>query len=506
MMKYFTLRAALRMTGELNLSCRHLTNFTVREDLRTNAPTSSAASFEVKNPAFPEQAIATVSDMSADEAIAKIKKAAEAQEKWAAVPAKQRATILSAWHDAVVEETQYLAALITAEQGKPLTESIGEVGYGASFLSWYAEEAKRLYGDIIPAASPHQKLFVLKQPVGVCSLITPWNFPLAMITRKAGAALAAGCTAVIKPAEDTPLTAEALVSLAHTAGVPEGVLEVVTCSRAGVVEIGHELVTNELIQKVSFTGSTAVGKRLTALAANTVKRVSMELGGNAPFIVFADADLDAAVEGAIASKFRNSGQTCVCANRFLIHEAVHDTFVKKLVVAVAKLSVGDGSQRTTTQGPLINAAAVAKVTQLVSDTIAAGGSLVAGGTALEPCGKGGTFFAPTVITNITPAMDINQTEIFGPVAAISTFSTDSEAISRANSTRAGLVGYFYTKDLGRLFKVAEALQFGMVGVNSGIISTEVAPFGGVKESGVGREGSRYGIDEYVESKYVLLQT
>lgn len=458
------------------------------------------ATFTVFNPATGE-AIADVPDMSVKAVQTVIEKSHDALKDWSNTPAKERAAALSRWHTAVVNETEYLAQLLTAEMGKPLAEAQGEIGYGASFLSWFAEEAKRIEGDVLSASDSSQRIMVTRQPVGVCSLITPWNFPNAMITRKAGAALAAGCTAIIKPSEDTPLSAEALVKLGHQAGIPEDVLQIVTCSRESVVPVGTELVTNDKVRKVSFTGSTAVGKHLTALASNSMKRVSMELGGNAPFIVFDDADIDAAVAGAMASKFRASGQTCVCANRFFVHDTVFDAFVNKFEQAVNALVIGDGSADDVTQGPLINNAALTKVEAMVNEAVADGAVVVTGGTRNE---LGGSFYNPTILVDVDDGMRIAQEEIFGPVAVVMKFHSDEEVIERANATKAGLAGYFYSKSIKRVWTISEQLQYGMVGVNSGVVSTEVAPFGGIKESGLGREGSKYGINEYLETKYVLL--
>jgi succinate-semialdehyde dehydrogenase/glutarate-semialdehyde dehydrogenase len=388
---------------------------------------------------------------------------------------------------------------MTAEQGKPLAETRGEVTYGAAFIEWFAEEAKRLYGDVIPTHAAGKRILVLKQPVGVVTAITPWNFPIAMITRKVAPAIAAGCAVVVKPPDETPLSALALAELAHRAGLPPGVLNVVTTTRAQ--EVGLELTQNPLVRKFSFTGSTEVGKLLMAQCATTVKKVSLELGGNAPFVVFDDANLDQAVEGALASKYRNMGQTCVCANRFLVQDAVHDAFEAKLAERVRAMKVGDGAQPGVTQGPLINMAAVEKVERLLADAVASGARVEVGGHR-HPLGR--SFFEPTVVTGVTPAMAISRDEIFGPVATLTRFSNEAEAIRLANDTEFGLAAYFYARDLGRVIRVAEALEYGMVAVNDGILSTEVAPFGGVKASGLGREGSKYGIEDYVEIKYVLL--
>jgi succinate-semialdehyde dehydrogenase/glutarate-semialdehyde dehydrogenase len=388
--------------------------------------------------------------------------------------------------------------ILTREQGKSLAEAKGEISYAASFVEWFAEEAKRVYGEVIPAHRADSRIVVIRQPVGVVAAITPWNFPAAMITRKAAPALAAGCTMVLKPATQTPLTALALAVLAERAGIPAGVFNVVTGSSR---VIGGELTANPLVRKLSFTGSTEVGKTLMAQCAPTMKKLSMELGGNAPFIVFADADLDAAVEGAIASKYRNSGQTCVCVNRIYVQRDIADTFAQKLAAAVGKLKVGAGTEEGTTQGPLIDEKAVEKVEEHVADALAKGGRLVTGG---HRHALGGSFFEPTIVADCTAEMELAREETFGPLAALFTFDNDEEAIALANDTEVGLAGYFYTRDLGRVWRVAEALEVGMVGINTGLISTEVAPFGGVKESGMGREGSRHGIEDYVEMKYLCM--
>ena len=405
--------------------------------------------------------------------------------------------MLRRWYELILANQEDLARLMTLEQGKPLAEARGEVAYGAAFIEWFAEEGKRVYGDVIPAPTADKRLVVIKQAVGVTAAITPWNFPIAMITRKVGPALAAGCTSVVKPAEATPLSALALAELGERAGIPKGVLNIVTTARPAAV--GEELTSNPTVRKLSFTGSTPVGKRLMAQCADTVKKVSLELGGNAPFIVFNDADIDAAVRGAMVSKYRNAGQTCVCANRLIIQDGIYDLFAEKLAQAVQALQVGDGLEPDVQIGPLINAAALAKVETLVADALAKGARAVTGGTRHA---RGGNFFAPTVLTNVTPAMAFAQEEIFGPVAPLFRFSSDEEAVALANNTRYGLAAYFYSRDIGRVWRVAERLEYGMVGINEGMISNEVAPFGGVKESGVGREGSRYGIDEYLQIKYL----
>jgi succinate-semialdehyde dehydrogenase / glutarate-semialdehyde dehydrogenase len=451
----------------------------------------------VTNPAS-GTVLGTVPDMGADETRAAIEAAAAAFPAWAARTAKDRATLLRRWHDLMLANAEDLAALMTAEQGKPLAEARGEIAYAASFIEWFAEEAKRVYGDVIPGHQPDKRIFVLRQPVGVVAAITPWNFPAAMITRKAGPALAAGCTFVCKPAMQTPYSALAMAELAHRAGIPPGVFSVITGS---AVAIGGEMTSNPIVRKVTFTGSTEIGKKLMEQCAGTLKKLSLELGGNAPFIVFDDADLDAAVQGAIASKYRNTGQTCVCANRLLVQEGVYDAFVAKLVEAVRKLRVGDGLQGATEQGPLIDAKAVAKVEEHIADALAKGGRIALGG---KRHALGGTFFEPTIITGVQPSMLVAREETFGPVAPVFSFKDEKQAIRMANDTEFGLASYFYTRDLARSLRVAEALEYGIVGLNTGIISTEVAPFGGVKESGFGREGSKYGILDYTELKYLCI--
>ena len=417
---------------------------------------------------------------------------------WQAVPAKQRAQILRHWFDLMIQHQEDLAMIMTAEQGKPLAESRGEIAYGASYIEWFGEQAKRVDGDVIPAPGSDKRIICIKQPVGVVAAITPWNFPNSMIARKAAPALAAGCTIVIKPASETPLSALAMAELASRAGIPPGAINVV-CGSSGA--IGGELTANPLVRKLTFTGSTPVGKMLVEQCAATLKKTSMELGGNAPFIVFEDADLDAAVEGALASKYRNSGQTCVCANRLLVQASIHDAFVEKLVAAAAQMKLGNGMQADTKLGPLVNAKAVNDVDDLVQRSVSAGAQVALGASRsdLGPC-----FYNPTVLTGVTPGMPVFNTEIFGPVAPIVRFETEAEAIALANDTEFGLASYFYTQDLGRAWRVSEALEYGMVGLNEGIISNEMAPFGGVKESGSGREGSKYGIDDYLEIKYILM--
>jgi succinate-semialdehyde dehydrogenase/glutarate-semialdehyde dehydrogenase len=451
----------------------------------------------VNNPASGAR-LAVVPNMGAGETRRAIAAASAALPAWAARTAKDRAGVLRRWFDLIVRNEADLATLMTAEQGKPLAESKGEIAYAASFIEWFAEEGKRLYGDIIPGHQPDKRILVLRQPVGVVAAITPWNFPSAMITRKAGPALAAGCTMVLKPATQTPLSALALAELAVRAGIPAGVFNVVTGSASA---IGGEMTGNPAVRKLTFTGSTEVGKKLMVQCAATVKKLSLELGGNAPFIVFDDADLDAAVQGAIASKYRNTGQTCVCANRLLVQEGVYDEFAAKLSVAVAKLRVGDGLKGATDQGPLIDEKAIAKVEEHVADALAKGAKVAAGGRRHS---LGGTFYEPTILTGVTTQMMVAREETFGPVAPLFSFKTEAEAIRMANDTEFGLAAYLYTRDLARSWRVSEAIEYGIVGLNTGIISTEVAPFGGVKESGTGREGSKYGILDYTELKYVCV--
>ena len=436
--------------------------------------------------------------MRAAETKRAIEAAAKAQPLWARKTAKERSVILRRFAEMMITHTDDLAVIMTAEQGKPLAEAKGEVAYAASFIEWFAEEGKRAYGDVIPTFRADSRLLVLRQPVGVVAAITPWNFPTAMITRKLGPALASGCTFVSKPAPQTPFSALALAELASRAGVPAGVFNVVT---GDAEAIGGELTSHPLVRKLSFTGSTTVGKKLLAQCAGTVKKVSMELGGNAPFIVFDDADIDAAVQGAMASKYRNTGQTCVCANRFYVQAGIYDEFAERLVKAVATLRVGDGLAGATEQGPLIDARALAKVKSHISDAVEKGASIACGGKSHA---LGGNFFEPTVLVNVTPAMRVAREETFGPVAPLFRFESEEDVIRIANDTEFGLAAYFYTRDLARSWRLQEALEYGIVGVNTGLFSTEVAPFGGVKESGLGREGSRYGIDDYTELKYVCV--
>ncbi|MDI6748949.1 MAG: NAD-dependent succinate-semialdehyde dehydrogenase [Pseudomonadota bacterium] len=460
----------------------------------------SAATVAVYDPASGEK-LAEVPDMGAIETRRAIAAADAAWPAWRELTAKQRSAILRKWYELIVAHADDLALLMTSEQGKPLAEARGEVLYAASFVEWFAEEAKRAYGDVIPQTIAGQRLLVLKQPVGVCAAITPWNFPCAMITRKLAPALAAGCTVVVKPAEQTPLTALALAVLAERAGFPAGVFNIVTGSAQNAAVIGGELTANPTVRKLSFTGSTEVGRLLMAQCAPTLKKISLELGGNAPFIVFDDADVDAAVAGAMASKYRNTGQTCVCANRLLIQEGVYEEFAQKLAAKVAELKVGAGTEAGVNLGPLIDAQALAKVEAHIEDAVAKGARVLTGG---HRHAKGGTFFEPTVLADVTPEMRCAREETFGPVAPLFRFKDEAEAIRLANATEYGLAAYFYARDLGRVWRVAEALEYGMVGVNVGLIANEAAPFGGVKQSGIGREGSKYGLEEFLEIKYVCL--
>jgi succinate-semialdehyde dehydrogenase/glutarate-semialdehyde dehydrogenase len=457
----------------------------------------SGATIAIRNPAN-GTVVGEVPVMGATETREAIDAAAKAMPAWAKRTAKERAVILRRFAELMLANADDLAIIMTSEQGKPLAEAKGEVAYAASFLEWFAEEGKRVYGDVIPTFRADARLLVLRQPVGVAAAITPWNFPAAMITRKLGPALAAGCSFVCKPAPQTPFSALALAELGRRAGLPPGVFNVVT---GDAEQIGGELTSNPLVRKLSFTGSTAVGKKLIAACAGTVKKVSMELGGNAPFIVFDDADLDAAVQGLMASKYRNTGQTCVCANRVYVQDGVYEAFAAKLAVAVAGLRVGDGLAGPTDQGPLIDERALAKVQAHIADAVSQGARIAAGG---KPHALGGTFFEPTILLDVTPGMRVSREETFGPVAPLFRFHNEAEAIQLANDTEFGLAAYFFTRDLARSWRVQEALEYGLVGVNTGLISTEVAPFGGMKESGLGREGSRYGIDEYTEMKYVCV--
>jgi succinate-semialdehyde dehydrogenase/glutarate-semialdehyde dehydrogenase len=449
----------------------------------------------VTNP-VDDSVVGYVPKLGAAETRRALEAAETAQKAWAKKPAKERAGILRKWFDLMMANQEDLAQIMTAEQGKPLAESRGEIAYGASFVEFFAEEGKRIYGETIPSPWPTARMVVIKQPLGVVAAITPWNFPNAMITRKAGPALAAGCAFVCKPAAETPLSALALAELAERAGIPAGVFSILT-GKSG--EIGVEMTSNPIVRGLTFTGSTEIGRLLYAQCAPTIKKLGLELGGNAPFIVFDDADLDAAVQGAMASKYRNAGQTCVCANRLLVQEGVYDAFAAKLAEAVAKLKVGDGAEAGVTTGPLINRAAVAKVEEHIADALAKGAKLALGGKPL-----GGNFFEPTLLTGVTTEMKVAREETFGPVAPLFHFSTEEQAIAMANATEFGLACYFYARDIGRVWRVAEGLEYGMVGINEGIISTAEAPFGGVKESGLGREGSHHGVEEYLEMKYLLM--
>ena len=450
---------------------------------------------KVTNPATGE-VIGTVPKMGTAETRRAIEAADKALPAWRALTAKERSAKLRRWFELMIENQDDLARLMTTEQGKPLAEAKGEIAYAASFIEWFAEEAKRVYGDTIPGHQPDKRLIVIKQPIGVTAAITPWNFPAAMITRKAGPALAAGCTMVLKPASQTPYSALALVELAHRAGIPAGVLSVVTGS-AG--EVGGELTGNSLVRKLSFTGSTEIGRQLMEECAKDIKKVSLELGGNAPFIVFDDADLDKAVEGAIISKYRNNGQTCVCANRLYVQDGVYDAFAQKLAAAVAKLKIGNGLEDGTTTGPLIDGKAVAKVQEHIEDAVSKGAKVLSGGKLIE-----GNFFEPTILVDVPKTAAVAKEETFGPLAPLFRFKDEAEVIAMSNDTEFGLASYFYARDMSRVFRVAEALEYGMVGINTGLISNEVAPFGGIKASGLGREGSKYGIEDYLEIKYLCI--
>ena len=460
----------------------------------------AASAFDVINPAD-GVTIGSVPNMGAPEAQAAIDAAAAAFPAWAAKTGKERAAIMRKWFDLINANADDLALLMTAEQGKPLAEAKGEVMYGNSFIEWFAEEAKRVSGDVMASTWSDKRMVVLKQPIGVCASITPWNFPIAMITRKVAPAVAAGCTIVIKPAEQTPLSALAIAELAHRAGLPAGVINIVTADAARSIEVGNLLCASPTVRHLSFTGSTPVGRILMQQCAPTVKKLGLELGGHAPFIVFDDADLDAAVEGALQSKYRNAGQTCVCTNRFYAHESIYDAFVTKLAAGAAAIKVGSGFESGVSQGPLIDNQAVDKVKDHVADAVSKGATVLTGG---KPHALGGHFYEPTVLSNVTADMKIMHEETFGPVAAVIKFKTEEEAIAAANDTEFGLASYFYSRDIGRVWRVAEKLEYGMVGINTGLISNEVAPFGGVKQSGLGREGSRYGMDEYLEMKYLCM--
>ncbi|RDE49442.1 MAG: NAD-dependent succinate-semialdehyde dehydrogenase [Candidatus Accumulibacter meliphilus] len=457
----------------------------------------SALTFAVTNPATGEH-LADVPDAGAAETRRAIEAAQLAQRTWSARTAGERAKVLRRWCELLLANQEDLARIMTAEQGKPLAESRGEITYAASFIEWFAEEGKRIYGDMIPPHHADKRILVSKEAIGVCAAITPWNFPAAMITRKVGPALAAGCSVVLKPAEATPLSALALAELAERAGVPKGVFNVLT---GDPIAIGGELCANPTVRKLSFTGSTEVGRILMQQCAPTIKKLSLELGGNAPFIVFDDADLDAAVQGAMLSKYRNTGQTCVCANRLLVQEGVLDQFVEKLAAAVGALRVGNGAEEGVTQGPLIDDAAIAKVEELVADALGKGARVVCGG---KPHSLGKTYYEPTILAGVTAQMRIAREEVFGPVAPVFAFKTEADAVAMANDTEYGLASYFYTENLARSLRVASALEYGMVGINTGLISTELAPFGGMKSSGLGREGSKYGIEDYLEIKYICI--
>jgi len=455
------------------------------------------STLEVTNPAT-GALLGSVPNMGAAETRRAIEAAQQAFGPWRNMPAKERAQIMRRWFDLLIAHQEDLAILMTLEQGKPLAEARGEILYGASYIEWYGEEAKRAYGDVIPGPAADRRIVVTKEPVGVCAAITPWNFPSSMITRKAGAALAAGCPIVVKPAAQTPYSALALAVLAAEAGVPAGVFSVLTGSASA---IGGEMTSNPIVRKLSFTGSTEVGRMLMAQCAEQIKKVSLELGGNAPFIVFDDADLDAAVEGALASKYRNMGQTCVCANRIYVHDAVYDAFAEKLAAAVKQMKVGSGLDEGVVQGPLIDEHAVAKVKDHIADALEKGGQVLVGG---HPHELGGLFFEPTIITNATAEMKVAHEETFGPLAPLFRFHSDDEVVQYANDTIFGLAAYFYSRDIGRIWRVAEALEYGMIGINSGILSNEAAPFGGVKQSGIGREGSYHGLEDYMVTKYMLM--
>lgn len=461
---------------------------------------TAATQFAVTNPAD-GSTLGTVPNMGAEETENAIQAAQSAFPAWAAKTGKERAIIMRTWFDLIIAHADDLAALMTAEQGKPLIESKGEVIYGASFIEWFAEEAKRVSGDVLASTWSDKRTLAIKQAIGVCASITPWNFPIAMITRKVAPALAAGCTIVIKPAEQTPLSALAIAELAHRAGIPAGVINVVTADADNSIAVGKTICASPVVRHVSFTGSTPVGRILMQQCAPTIKKIALELGGHAPFIVFDDADLDAAVAGALQSKYRNAGQTCVCTNRFYVHASLYDAFVEKLAAAASKIKVGDGFEQGVLQGPLIDEPAILKVEQHVSDAVGKGARVITGG---KKHALGGRFYEPTVLSDVSSNMTIMHEETFGPVAAVVKFETEEEVIAAANDTDFGLASYFYTRDIGRVWRVAEKLEYGMVGINTGLISNEVAPFGGVKQSGLGREGSKYGIEEYLEIKYLCM--
>lgn len=461
---------------------------------------TAATQFAVTNPAD-GSTLGTVPNMGTEETENAIQAAQSAFPAWAAKTGKERAIIMRTWFDLIIAHADDLAALMTAEQGKPLIESKGEVIYGASFIEWFAEEAKRVSGDVLASTWSDKRTLAIKQAIGVCASITPWNFPIAMITRKVAPALAAGCTIVIKPAEQTPLSALAIAELAHRAGIPAGVINVVTADADNSIAVGKTICASPVVRHVSFTGSTPVGRILMQQCAPTIKKIALELGGHAPFIVFDDADLDAAVAGALQSKYRNAGQTCVCTNRFYVHASLYDAFVEKLAAAASKIKVGDGFEQGVLQGPLIDEPAILKVEQHVSDAVGKGARVITGG---KKHALGGRFYEPTVLSDVSSNMTIMHEETFGPVAAVVKFETEEEVIAAANDTDFGLASYFYTRDIGRVWRVAEKLEYGMVGINTGLISNEVAPFGGVKQSGLGREGSKYGIEEYLEIKYLCM--
>jgi len=461
---------------------------------------ASDSQFDVRNPAN-GQLITQVANATVEQAQTAIDAAHAAFPAWAAKTGKQRAEVLRKWFDLILLHTEDLALILTAEQGKPISEARGEVVYAASFVEWFAEEAKRVSGEVMASTWTDKRMVMLKQPIGVCAAITPWNFPLGMITRKVAPAIAAGCSIVIKPAEQTPLSALALVELARRAGLPAGVLSVVTADSDNSIAIGKLLCSSKTVRHISFTGSTPVGRILMQQSSPTVKKMALELGGHAPFIVFEDADIDAAVEGAVQSKYRNAGQTCVCTNRFYVHSSLYDSFVSKLAAKVSAIQVGDGMTKGVLQGPMIDGQAIEKVEQHVRDAISKGATLVAGG---KPHALGGYFYEPTLLSNVSNDMQIMSEETFGPVAAVMKFETEAEVIAAANSTDFGLASYFYSRDIGRIWRVAEKLEYGMVGINTGLFSNEVAPFGGVKQSGLGREGSKYGMDEYLEMKYLCM--
>ena len=474
-----------------------------REEAFINGQWASSSlnqTFEVNNPAN-SAIIANIANLTPSDAELAIEAANTALPMWRSKTGKERANVMRKWFDLIIANTEDLALLMTLEQGKPLIESRGEVAYGASFIEWFAEEAKRVAGTIPSTTWGDKRLMVLKQAIGVCAAITPWNFPIAMITRKIAPAMAAGCSIVIKPAEQTPLSALALAELGRRAGIPNGVINVITADAEQSIAIGKTLCSSSIVRHLSFTGSTEVGRILIAQSAPTVKKLALELGGHAPFIVFEDADIDAAVSGAIASKYRNSGQTCVCANRIYVHKKVHDEFLEKFAKAIQTIKVGNGLEEGILQGPLIDQAALAKVERHVTDALSKGAKLIAGG---KPSTLGGTYYEPTILDHVTSDMLITVEETFGPVAPIISFESDDEVIKLANQSQYGLASYFYSRDIGRIWKVAEALEYGIVGVNSGIISNEVAPFGGVKQSGLGREGSVFGMDEYLELKYLCI--